>query len=617
MSIPASYHPYPEEQVRCWHRHNHGMTTILRIHRRPVCGTLVAMASFGQPPRYFRPASPRKRLLPSWHSLRSDFQAGLVVGIIALPLSIALAVAVGVPPIAGLYTAIFAGGVAAIFGGSKYNITGPTAALVPILSHVVYRHGPAALPMVGLLAGALLIAMSALRFGRLIRFMPGLVVVGFTAGIAVSIAFSQVNNLVGISGVDPSAEHFHEKVWDSLAHVGTVAMTTPAVGVASLALLVVWPRLPGLKRIPGPLAAVVLATVAARAFALDTPTLTSRFGSLPSTFPRPDLSFFDASLVIDLLPSAVAVAILGSVESLLSAVVADGMGGTDERHDPDRELRGQGLANIISPLMGGIPATAAIARTAAGVRSGATTRMTGVFHAATVLAATLALGGLAGGIPLATLAAILVMVAWNIAEAPEIARLLRRAPREDLVVLVSTILITVFFDLTYAIGFGVLVSTVLLIRRLMRLPAAQALIPDESGRVQQVSPELSILIRTRPDIAFFTVQGILSFHSAAAFEYELTADAHLPLILRMKDVHHIDSSGLLTLEGVIEHRHRHGGRVILTALQPEVRMALQRFGVLALLGEGNVFEHTRCAIASIDAPPGPPLAEAGAMAPSA
>ncbi len=537
-------------------------------------------------------------------SIRHDIAAGLVVGIIALPLSIALAVAVGVSPIAGLYTAAFAGAAAAIFGGSNYNITGPTAALVPILSHVVLLHGAIALPMVGLLAGLMLIVMSALKFGRVMRFMPGPVIVGFTAGIALAIAFGQINNLLAVTGTDPALEHFHEKLGDTLRHVNTLRFTTPAVGAASLAILIAWAWIPRLNRIPGPLVAVVAVTSCTWVFGIDTPTLASRYGSMPREFPMPSLRFFDAGLIFDLLPIALAVAVLGSVESLLSAVVADGMVPSAERHDANRELFGQGVANLVSPIMGGIPATAAIARTAAGIRAGAASRLTGVFHALTVLAATLVLGRLAGHIPLTTLAAILIVVAWNIAEAPELARLIGRAPREDLIVLVSTALITLFFDLTYAIGFGVIASAVLLLRRLVRLPAAEELLPDATGRIQQVSAELSDLIQTRPDIAFFTAQGMLSFHSVAAFEYELMGNDHNPLVLRMKDVHHIDTSGLLTLEGVVEHRQRHGGRIILTAIQPDLYPVLERFGLIDKLGPENVFEHTRCAIASIDAPEG-------------
>jgi len=539
-------------------------------------------------------------VVPTFAELRRNAVAGLVVGIVALPLSIALAVAVGVPPVAGLYTAVFGGAVASIFGGSKFNITGPTAALVPVLSHAVLLHGPEALPLVGLMAGLLLLFMSAFRFGRLMRYMPGLVVVGFTAGIALSIAFGQLNNLLAVNGTDPRLEHFHQKLWDTLTHLGTIHPTTPLVGLASLALLVVWMKLPRANRLPATLVTVVAVTAFTWGLGIDTPTIASRYGELPGSLPAPTLNFVRFGLMFDLIPIAVAVAVLGSVESLMSATVADGMASLPVRHDGDRELFGQGLANIVAPVMGGIPATAAIARTAAGVRSGATSRLTGVFHALTVLGATLALGGLAGHIPLAVLAAVLLVVAWNIAEVPEVMKLLKRAPREDLIVLVSTMLITLVFDLTYAIGFGIVASTVLLIRRLASTPAAAQLIPDTSGRVQQVSLELSELVKSRPDVAFFTAQGLLSFHSAAAFEYQLLGSSHKPLILRMKDVRHIDTSGLLTLEGIIEHRQANGGRIILTAIRPDVYPVLERFGIIEILGSDNVFEHTRDAVASID-----------------
>lgn len=547
-------------------------------------------------------ASPvsRRVTFPTASELRTNAIAGLVAGIIALPLSIALAVAVGVPPIAGLYTAVFAGAAASIFGGSRFNITGPTAALVPLLSHVVLVHGPGALPMVGVMAGVLLLVMSRLRFGALVRYMPGTVIIGFTAGIALSIIFGQVNTFLAVSGTDPKLEHFHAKAWDTIQQLGTVGWTTPLVGLASLAVLIWSPRL--LPKVPSALIAVVLITAAAWAFGIDTPTLASKYGDLPREFPRPSLGFWETGLFLDLVRPAIAIAILGAVESLLSAVVADGMVSQRVRHDPNRELRGQGIANLVGPIFGAIPATAAIARTAASIRAGATSRTAGVFHSLTVLTLTLALGPLAGHIPMTTLAAVLFVVAWRIAEVPEVTNLLRRAPREDLIVLVSTMFITLFFDLTYAIGFGVLASTILLVRRLSQVPAAAALLPDETGRIAQVSPELSDLIQSRPDIDFFTAQGLLSFHSASAFEYQLQGDMQRPLILRMKDVRHIDTSGMLTLEGIIEHRRNHGGRIILTSIQPEIRPSLERFGILELLGQGNVFEHTKCAIASIDHP---------------
>lgn len=536
--------------------------------------------------------------------IRTNIISGIVVGIIAFPLSIALAVAVGVPPIAGLYTAITAGSVAALFGGSRFNITGPTAALVPVLNHAVIQHGPVALPVLAVMAGVMLLVMSALRAGRLVRYIPGTVVVGFTAGIALSIAFGQMNNLLAVTGTDPSLEMFHEKLWDTIRHLDTVGWRTPALGAGGLALLIAWPRLQGVRVIPGPLVAVIVVTGIAWSLGADAPTVSSKYGAIPRSLPSLDTTFWDPGLMWDLLPLAVSVAILSGVESLLSAVVADGMSNSAERHDSDRELRGQGLGNVAAAVLGGIPATAAIARTAAGIRHGATGRLNGVTHAITVALLVVVFGGLAGHIPMTVLAAILLIVAWNIAEVPEVLRLLRRSARADAFVLLATATITLTFDLTYAIGFGVLASMILLLRQLIRVPAAQELLPDDTGRIRQVTPELSALIQSRPDIAFFNAEGVLSFYSAAAFEYELQNRDRNPLILRMKDVHHIDATGLITLEGIVEHRQHSGGRIILTALQPEVWAALDRFGLITRLGDENVFEHTRDAIASIDAPGG-------------
>lgn len=535
--------------------------------------------------------------------LRQNVLAGIVVGIIALPLSIALAVATGVPPITGLYTAIFAGTVAAVFGGSDFNITGPTAALVPVLSHAVIQHGPEALPLLAAMSGGLLLLMSRVGAGRLLRFIPGTVVVGFTAGIALSIAFGQLNTFFALTGTDPTVEHFHERALDSLAHAATFSPSALAVGCLALGILVAWPRIPTVSRVPGPLIAVVAMTAVTAIAGIDVPTLGSTYGELPRTLPIPTLEL-NTGLAIDLLPLAVSVAILAGIESLLSAVVADGMSGAPVRHHPDRELRGQGLSNLAAALFGGMPATAAIARTAAGIRSGGTNRITGVVHALTVLTATLALGGLAGRVPLSALAAILLVIAWNIADVREVVKLLRRAPLEDAAILAATMLITLFLDITYAVAFGVIASAILLLRQLMRIPVASELLPDPTGRIPAVSRELGELIQQRPDITFFTAGGLLSFHSAAAFEFELSGRSVGPLILRMKDVHYIDTTGLLRLEAIVDHRQKHGGRMILTALRPEVSATLERFGILDKLGRDNVFEHTRCAIASLDAPAG-------------
>lgn len=512
-----------------------------------------------------------------------NITAGAIVGVIAFPLSIALAVAVGVSPVAGLYTAAFAGGVAATFGGSRFNITGPTAALVPLLLHVVVQHGPEALPVAAFLTGIFLLLMGLLRLGRLIRFMPHLVIVGFTAGIAVSIAAGQVNNLLGLSDTDPRLEHFHERIADTVRHLGTIEPASAVLGVVTVAFLFVYQARP--RRIPGALLVVVGATVVAQVLGLEAATVSSRYGNLPTSFPTPSLGWLDVGLALELAPSAAAIAVLAAVESLLSAVVADGMAADGVRHDADRELVGQGLANLVAPVFGGIPATAAIARTAAGIRNGATSRLAGVVHAATVLGLTVVLAGIAGDIPLAVLAGILVWVAYSIADVPELVRLLRTAPREDLLALVGTVLVTVFLDLTFAIALGVLTSTVLLLRRLHRVPVVAEIMDDvgAEGDSPSYSPELRSLVKEHPGVLFFNAQGVISFHSAHSFETLLPRHDPRPLVIRMRDIHHVDSSGLVALQEIVEHRGRAGARTILTEARPEVEHALRRFGLGSVL----------------------------------
>lgn len=555
-----------------------------------------------------RPAL-RFDLSMSRQELASNLVSGVLVGVIAFPLAIALAVAVGVSPVAGLYTAAFAGFAASLFGGSRFNITGPTAALVPLLLHVTVVHGAQALPLVGFLAGVILIAMGLLKFGRLVRFMPGLVVVGFTGGIAISIAFGQLNTLLGLSGTDPRLEHFHEKLADTVGHLGSIEPASAAIGIAAIAFLFLWQSRP--RRVPGALIVVVVATAAAKLLDLEVATVSSKYGALPTSLPLPTVAWLDIRLAIELLPTAAAIAVLGAVEALLSAVVADGMAGQAVRHDSDRELIGQGIANLVSPVFHGIPATAAIARTAAGIRNGATSRLSGMVHAVTVLALALAFAGIAGDIPLAALAAILIVVAYGIADVPELSRLLRSAPREDLVVLVGTLAVTVVLDLTFAIALGIIASTVLLLRRLISVPVANDMLADEQTSTQTIPESLRDQIRARPDLLFFHAQGAISFHSAATFESMLSGHDERPLLLRMRDVHHIDSSGLITLQGIVEHRRRAGGRLVLTDVQPDVEPALRRFGIYAMLGEGGVYATTEDAIAAIPERPWASVATAG------
>lgn len=533
--------------------------------------------------------------------IRANVVSGLVVGTIALPLSVALAIAVGAPPVMGLYTAAFAGAAASIFGSSRFNITGPTAALVPLVAAVTIRHGVEALPLLGFMAGGILLVMSALRMGRVAKYIPGVVVAGFTVGIALSIALGQLNALLGVSGVDPDLEHFHERFWDTVLHVHTAGWVTLLFGVLTIALVFLWPRLS--RRVPGPLVAVIVFTAVAWVLSANTPTVSEKYGELPSGLPDVGVPALNLDLARQLIPSAFAIAVLAGVESLLSAVVADNMANTISRqrvrHDSDRELFGQGIANIVSSVTGGIPATAAIARTGAGVQNGATSRLTGVVHSAFVFACTIALGGLVGHIPLTVLAGVLVVTAYRIADVNAIQRIVRAAPRSELAVLALTISLTVFLDLAFAILAGMVISVIIVLKQLTAHAAAMKLAPNEQGLIRQVSPQLGQAMIARPDIAFYSAQGILSFHSAAALERTLLVDEPRPLVLRMKDVSYIDTSGLMALEHIVEERQRLGRRVVLSAVQPAVLPKIKRFGLLRQLGWSNIFPSTAAAIAAI------------------
>jgi SulP family sulfate permease len=550
----------------------------------------------------FRQRMP-KSIMP-FAEIRANVISGIVVGIVALPLSIALAIAVGAPPIAGLYTSAFAGGFASLFGGSRYTITGPTAALVPLLTGVVFKFGVEALPIVGLMSGVLLFLMAYFKIGRLMMYMPGLVIIGFTAGIGLSIAFSQLASFFDVTGIEGSHEHFHDRMWELLKHIDTIGWSTPLIGLGAILVMVAWPFvqkvLPKLKTIPPTFVALVAVTAAVYFIDIETPTVATRYGDLPGSFPKPAFDWFDIDLVVKLIPSAIAISILMGVETLLTAVMADNLAGTSRRYKPTQELFSQGMANVIGPIFGGIPATAAIARTGAGIQNGATSRLSGVTHAIFILIATIALGSLVGHTPMTVLAAILIVVAWRITSVPRLIKMAKTAPKQDHIVLFSTLIITVTVDLTYAIAAGVFLSLILLLRQLTSIESASELQPDDSGQIRQVSAELGKLLKERKDILYFNAQGLISFHSSFEFERKLLEDDDRPLILRMKDVRYIDTTGMMTLETIIKGRKKIGARVMLSAIQPAVYLSLKKFGVLDLLGEENVFPGTALAIASVE-----------------
>ncbi|EWH03686.1 C4-dicarboxylic acid transporter DauA, partial [Halomonas sp. BC04] len=478
-------------------------------------------------PRYRLPI-PGSALLAAWREgyglaeLRRDLMAGLTIGIVAVPLSMALAIATGVPPQHGLYTAIVAGAIIALTGGSRFNISGPTAAFVVILFPIVASHGVGGLLIATLMAGLILVALGLARLGSLIQFVPYPVVLGFTAGIAVVIALLQIPDFLGLDEVPLGDSTLHNLA----AVVGALPTLAPAelgIGLVTLATLILWPRLR--LPVPAPLVGLVVGTLAALAvlpLGVEIETIASRFswefqgqsGSgippfapnlvVPWRLPGPDGTplVVNFTLIRELLGPALAIAMLAAIESLLCAVIADGL--TRTRHDPNAELVGQGLGNIVVPFFGGITATAALARTATSIRSGAFSPVAAVVHSLVVLLAVVALAGILGLVPMAALAALLFIIAWNMSEARHFVHTLKSAPGSDVAILVICFGLTVIFDMVLAVAVGIGLAAALFIRRMAELTHARRLDPADSE-----------LARNLPrQVALYDVNGPLFFGAA-------------------------------------------------------------------------------------------------------
>ena len=510
-----------------------------------------------------------------------DLTAGVIVGIVALPLSIAFAIASGVTPERGLWTAIVAGFLISALGGSRVQIGGPTGAFVVIVYGIVHQYGVDGLIVATLMAGVILVAMGLLKFGAAIKFIPHPVVVGFTSGIAVIIFSSQVKDFLGLEmGAVPP--EFVEK-WGTYAeHVGSAA--PEAMLLASLALLIIvfWPRVSG--RIPGPFVALVFTTLLAWALELPVETIGTRFGAINATFPDPHFPELAFTQVMALVGPALTIAMLGGVESLLSAVVSDGMIGA--RHRSNMELVGQGVANVASAMIGGIPATGALARTATNVKSGGRTPVAGIVHALTLLLITLFFGRLASLIPMATLAAILVVVAYNMSEWRVFVSEFR-GPRSDVAVLVTTFLLTVLVDLTVAIGVGMVLASFLFMRRMAEVSDVTAITREIADVEEGTSDVSAARVAALPrQIQVYAINGPFFFGAADRFKDTLREVAERPqvLILRLRDVPVIDSTGLHALKDVVKRSKREGTRVILTEVQGPVRRVVARSELGDLLG---------------------------------
>jgi SulP family sulfate permease len=525
--------------------------------------------------------------------LRADLLAGVTIGVVALPLSMALAIASGVAPQYGLYTAIVAGAIAALLGGSRFQVSGPTAAFVVVLAPIVHQFGLAGLLLATALAGALQLALGLVRAGRLILFIPAPVTTGFTAGIAVVIATLQLKDFLGLS-VPAMPESYVGKVAALARALPTLNLAELGLGALTLAILLLWPRLN--RRIPSPLVALTASACAALAVRalwpqVEVHTLGNTFsyllhgvshGGVPQLPPLPRWPWayagpdgqapaFSTDLVVKLIPAAFAIAMLGAIESLLSATVADGM--TGKHHDPDAELLAQGAANLVAPFFGGIAATGALARTATGIRAGARSPLAALFHSVFVLLAMLAFAPLLGYLPMAGFAALLLLVAWNMSDARHFVHILRVAPRSDVLVMLVCFALTVLLDMVRAVAVGVVLAAVLFIRRMAEI----------SGATRHDGASAGLGGPLPPATVLYRIAGPLFFGAAnkALGALEQVDPEVRCVILDFSAVPAMDVTGLVNLETTLGRLHEQGRLVLLAGVQPQPQRTLEKAAIAA------------------------------------
>lgn len=514
---------------------------------------------------------------------QGDLMGGLTVGIVALPLSIALAIASGVKPEQGIYTAIVAGFVIAVLGGSRTQISGPTGAFVVIVYGIVQKYGYDGLVIATLIAGCMLILMGLARMGGLLKFVPYPVIVGFTSGIALIIFSSQVNDFLGLRLTNVPAD-FVQKWIAFVRNIGNIDLYTLAVGSGSLAVILIWPKIT--HRIPGQLIAILLATIAVNYYQIPVETIQTRFGGMPNSLPAPQIPSVTWSVFQELFTPALTIAILAGLESLLSSVVADGMTGT--RHRSNMELIAQGAGNIASSIFGGIPATGAIARTATNIKSGGKTPVAAVIHSLFLLAVLLFIGNWAALIPLPTLAAVLIVVAYNMSEWREFRHLLK-GPRGDVAVLLITFLLTIFIELTVAIQVGVLLAAFLFLDKMSREAKVEIIREALEGDDEELKARDMSKVEIPKGIEVFELYGSLFFGAVAQFKESLRIVSKKPrvVILRMRQVATIDASGMHILEDFADDIAKSGSILVFSAVSPPVFRVMQQSGFVDRIGAEN------------------------------
>ncbi len=519
----------------------------------------------------------------------ADLIAGLTVGLVALPLAMAFAIASGVKPQAGIYTAVVAGFVISALGGSRVQIGGPTGAFVVIVAGIIAKFGVSGLLIVTVMAGAILVVMGLTGLGTAVKFIPRPVTIGFTNGIAILIASTQIKDFLGLRiGAMPS--EFLARMSLLASKVSTLEWHTAALSAASLALILLVPRLT--RRIPGSIIALLLATAAVAFFALPVATIGSTFGGIPTGLPRLSLPVFRPELIVILIPSALTVALLAAVESLLSAVVADSM--TGDRHNSNVELVAQGIANLASPLFGGIPATGAIARTATNIRSGARTPVAGIIHAFTLLMILLVAAPLARFVPLATLSAVLFVVAYNMGEWREISVILRLS-KADIAVWAATFLLTVFADLTIAVEVGIALAALLYIFRIAQTTTVESVTPEyiEESRLHVLQDK-----EVPPYVTILRVHGPFLFGTTDKLDVatsNLNAFASV-VVLRLRNMTALDATGLHAFEKLADRLKRSGRTLLLCGAREQPQRLLRQAEFIEHVGPENILPHVSAAL---------------------
>jgi sulfate permease, SulP family len=512
-----------------------------------------------------------------------NVMAGILVGVVALPLAMAFAIASGARPEQGIYTAIVAGLCTSLFGGTRQQISGPTGAFIAVLAVITAQHGIAGLQLATLMAGVILVGLGAARLGSVIRYIPVPVIIGFTSGIGVIIFVGQWKDFFGLHPAS-SGVQFHAKLIALVQAWPTLNLATTLLGVISLLAIVLGTRY--LKRVPAPLVAMLLATALQWRFDFQgVATLGTAFGGIPTSLPRFQFPVFDFTSIVQLIGPAFTIALLGAIESLLSATVADGMANT--QHDSNQELLGQGIANILSPLFGGFAATGAIARTATNIRNGANSPIAGIVHSGFLLLVIVLLAPWAAHIPLAALAAILFYVAWNMSDVHRFVHVLKTAPRPDVWIMVLTFVLTVFSDLVVAVNVGVVLASLLFMRRMSKSVSieehSQEQVAADAGRgADFVLPK---------DTVVYSIDGPFFFGAAEYLEKTLRRSQNRvrTVVIRMARVPFMDTTGLSALDEIAADFQRMGTRVVLCEVRPNVLEKLRRAGILKRIGEAAVY----------------------------